>query len=49
MMQSRHFYISALVIITVLFPLLVTAIVFRWGRLDAECIQSSNKFPDVLK
>ena len=49
MMQSCHFYIFVLVIITDLFPPLVTAIVFRWGRLDAECVQSSNKLLDVLK
>jgi hypothetical protein len=49
MMQSCHFYV-VLVIITDLFPLLAIAILFfHWGRLDAKCIQSSDKFLDVLK
>ena len=49
MIKSCHFHVFVFVLVADPFPLLIIPILFYWGRLDAKCIQNSDKFLDVLK
>ena len=49
MIKSCHFHVFVLVLVADPFPLLLIPILFHRGRLNAKCIQNSDKFLDVLK